>query len=107
MKKKRNLFEELKEGFKVLADERSGKVTLRKVTPQALASVEVTADEIRQVRESAHVSQAIIAHRLHVNLRTWQNWEQGKAKPNAQAAVLIKLVEKHPETLELLAGHTF
>jgi putative transcriptional regulator len=43
-----------------------------------------------------------MARRLRVNQRTYQNWEQGKAKPNAQAAVLIKLVEKHPETLRLL-----
>jgi putative transcriptional regulator len=100
--KKRNLFDELTEGFNALADERNGKVTLRKVTPQVLAPVEMSADEIRHVREAARVSQAVIAHRLRVNLRTWQNWEQGKAKPNAQAAVLIKLVEKHPETLELL-----
>jgi putative transcriptional regulator len=100
--KKRNLFQELAEGFEALADERNGKVTLRTVAVESLEPVEVTAEEIRQVRESAHVSQAVMAHRLRVNVRTWQNWEQGKAKPNAQAAVLIKLVEKHPETLGML-----
>lgn len=45
---------------------------------------------------------AVMARRLRVNVRTYQNWEQGTAKPNTQAAVLIKLVEKHPETLQML-----
>ena len=100
--KKRSLFSELSEGLDALAAEREGKVTLRKVSVDAPDPVEVSAEEIRNVRESAHVSQAVMAHRLRVNVRTWQNWEQGKAKPNAQAAVLIRLVEKHPETLRLL-----
>ncbi|SAL10068.1 XRE family transcriptional regulator [Caballeronia arvi] len=100
--KKRNLFSELSEGLDALAAEREGKVTLRKVSVEAPEPVEVSAEEIRNVRESAHVSQAVMAHRLRVNVRTWQNWEQGKARPNAQAAVLIRLVEKHPETLRLL-----
>jgi putative transcriptional regulator len=100
--KKRNLFDELVEGFEALSNEREGKVTLRRTTVDEGPPVSITADEIRHVRESAHVSQAVMALRLRVNLRTWQNWEQGKAKPNAQAAVLIRLVEKHPETLGLL-----
>jgi putative transcriptional regulator len=102
--KKRNLFEEMVEGFEALGDEREGKVTLRRVTAEAAEPLEISADEIRRVRESAHVSQAVMAHRLRVNLRTWQNWEQGKARPNTQAAVLIRLVEKHPETLGLLGA---
>ncbi|SAL49222.1 XRE family transcriptional regulator [Caballeronia cordobensis] len=100
--KKRSLFSELSEGLEALSAERQGKMTLRKVSVEAPDPVEVSADEIRHVRETAHVSQAVMAHRLRVNVRTWQNWEQGKARPNAQAAVLIRLVEKHPETLRLL-----
>lgn len=100
--KKRNLFDELVEGFEALSDERDDKVTLRRVSVEEGPPVTITAEEIRHVRESVHVSQAVMALRLRVNLRTWQNWEQGKAKPNTQAAVLIRLVEKHPEMLGLL-----
>ena len=33
---------------------------------------------------------------LRTNVRTLENWEQGRAKPNAQAALLINLVKpKH------------
>ncbi|AEG70750.1 MULTISPECIES: helix-turn-helix domain-containing protein [Ralstonia solanacearum species complex] len=99
---KRNLFAELKEGMDALAAEREGKMTLRKVEVRVLQPIDVTAEEIKAVRAAAHASQAVMARRLRVNVRTYQNWEQGTAKPNTQAAVLIKLVEKHPETLQML-----
>jgi putative transcriptional regulator len=99
---KRNLLAELKEGMEALAAERKGKVTLRRVRVEVPEAVQISPDEIKAVRESTHSSQAVMAARLRVNKRTYENWEQGKAKPNAQAAVLIKLVEKHPETLAML-----
>jgi putative transcriptional regulator len=33
------------------------------------------------------------------------NWEQGRAKPNAEAALLIRLVRRYPDTVQRLAGH--
>ncbi len=99
---KRNLFAELTEGMDALAAEREGKMTLRKVEVRVLQPIDVTAEEIKAVRAAAHASQAVMARRLRVNVRTYQNWEQGTAKPNTQAAVLIKLVEKHPEALQML-----
>jgi putative transcriptional regulator len=101
---KRNLFAELKEGVDALADQREGKVTLRAIDMEVPSPVEVSADEIREMRAKMNVSRAVLAHRLRVNPRTLENWEQGTAKPNAQAAVLIKLVEQHPETLDYLAA---
>jgi putative transcriptional regulator len=99
---KRNLFAELKEGVEELKAAQKGKATLHTVTVEVPDRVEITAEEIKTVREAAHASQAVMARRLRVNERTYQNWEQGRAKPNAQAAVLIKLVEKHPETMQML-----
>ena len=41
---------------------------------------------------------------LRTNARTLENWEQGRAKPNAQATTLIRLVQKYPETVVHLAA---
>lgn len=38
------------------------------------------------------------------NLLGAENWEQGRAKPNAQAALLINLVKRFPDTVERLAA---
>jgi putative transcriptional regulator len=37
-------------------------------------------------------------------VRTLENWEQGRARPNAQAVLLINLVKRFPDTLERLAA---
>ena len=41
------------------------------------------------------------AFKLGVNPRTLERWEQGR-KPNEQAAALIWLVRKYPDTLKRL-----
>jgi len=99
---KRNLFAELKEGLAELKAAHEGRATLHTVKVEIPDKLEVTAEEIRAIRESINASQAVMARRLRVNERTYQNWEQGRVKPNAQAAVLIKLVEKHPEAMQML-----
>ena len=40
--------------------------------------------------------------RLCLNKRTLENWEQGRVKPNAHAAILMLLVHHFPDTLERL-----
>jgi len=102
--KKRNLFAELAEGFDALAEERAGKRTLRTHEVQAMPAPEVTAEELLALRERLHLSRPVFAHYLRTNPRTLENWEQGRARPNAQAALLIRLVERYPDTVERLAA---
>jgi len=40
--------------------------------------------------------------RLRINERTLEKWEQGRAKPNPQAAALVLLVRRYPDTLARL-----
>ncbi|MCL4771596.1 MAG: transcriptional regulator [Burkholderiaceae bacterium] len=101
---KRNLFAELSEGFEALADERAGKKTLRTHEVESRIAPEVTAAELLALRERLHLSRPVFAGYLRTNPRTLENWEQGRAKPNAQAAVLIRLVEKFPDTVQRLAA---
>tara|TARA_R110002110_G_scaffold111137_2_gene276800 strand:- start:977 stop:1138 length:162 start_codon:yes stop_codon:yes gene_type:complete len=41
----------------------------------------------------------VFAALLRTNVSTLRNWEQDRAKPNAQAALLLKLVESAPEEI--------
>jgi putative transcriptional regulator len=50
------------------------------------------------------MSKALFAVYLRTNVRTLENWEQGRAKPNAQAARLINLVKLFPDTVQRLAA---
>lgn len=102
--KKRNLFAEIAEGFEALAEERAGKRTLRTHAVELMPAPEVTAAELLALRERLHLSRPVFARYLRTNPRTLENWEQGRARPNAQAALLIKLVERYPDTVERLAA---
>ena len=99
----RNLFEELTEGFDSLAADRLGKLTLRKTRVAMPAITPVTAADVMRLREQMQLSRAVFARYLRINERTLENWEQGRAKPNAQATVLLSLVKKYPDTVERLA----
>jgi hypothetical protein len=48
------------------------------------------------------VSRSAFAHHLGANPRTLERWEQGRRKPNDQAAALILLVRRYPDTLSRL-----
>ena len=104
MKTTRNLFAELTEGLQALAGERKGKRTLRTHQVEELEPPVVTARELLRLRKRLDMSRAVFARYLRTNVRTLENWEQGRAHPNAQAALLIRLVERHPDTLERLAA---
>ncbi|MEE9927469.1 MAG: helix-turn-helix domain-containing protein [Microvirgula sp.] len=101
---KRNLFAELTEGVDALRAEREGKVTLRKHQVERKAPPCVSAEELLALRTRLHLSRPVFARYLRTNERTLENWEQGRAKPNAQAAILIRLVERYPDTMERLAS---
>lgn len=101
--KKRNLFSEITEGLDALANARVGKQTLRTHEVEINPAPDVTADELTALRERLNLSRPVFARYLRTNPRTLENWEQGRAKPNAQASLLIRLVEKFPDTMERLA----
>ncbi|HEX9673267.1 MAG TPA: transcriptional regulator [Burkholderiales bacterium] len=101
---KRNLFAELTEGFDALKAHREGKRTLRTHAVESKPAPTVTAKELVRVRAKLKLSRAVFARCLRTNERTLENWEQGRAKPNAQAALLIRLVAHYPDTVKRLAA---
>jgi len=101
---KRNLFAELTEGMAALAESCEGKRTLRTHAVEFKPAPKVTPKELIRVRKSLNMSRALFAVYLRTNVRTLENWEQGRAKPNAQAALLINLVKLFPDTVQRLAS---
>ena len=99
----RDLFAELSQGMEALADARQGKRTLRTHAVEYKPAPNVTPQELIRVRKSLKISRALFAVYLRTNVRTLENWEQGRAKPNAQAALLINLVKRYPDTVQRLA----
>jgi putative transcriptional regulator len=99
---KRDIFGELMEGAAAMKGHREGKLTLRNYKVTAARLPIVDSKLIRDTRMKLQCSRAVFARRLHINERTLEKWEQGRSKPNPQAAALVLLVRKYPDTLERL-----
>ncbi len=68
----------------------------------AISNREGDAEIVRETREALKMSRHLFAFKIGVNPRTLERWEQGRSKPNEQAAALIWLVRKYPDTLKRL-----
>ncbi|MBI1815234.1 MAG: helix-turn-helix domain-containing protein [Deltaproteobacteria bacterium] len=101
-RKKRNLFDELMTGVGAMRAHREGKVTLRTHQIEAKPLPRVSAALVRDTRERLNMSQRVFAWKLRINPRTLERWEHGRSAPNEQAAALILLVRRFPDTLDRL-----
>lgn len=99
---KRSVFDELMQGVAEMKSHREGKITLRSYKVAAAPLPQVDSKMIIETREKLQCSRAVFARKLRINERTLEKWEQGRAKPNPQAAALVLLVRKYPDTLERL-----
>ena len=100
--RKRSLFRELMSGVQAMRDHREGRLTLRTHQVEPIAVPPVDSNVVRETREALHMSRQVFAFKIGVNPRTLERWEQGRSRPNEQAAALIWLVRKYPDTLERL-----
>jgi putative transcriptional regulator len=99
---KRKIVDEMMEGIAGMKSHREGKITLRTYKVEAAPLPKVDSKLIRDTRKRLHCSRAVFARRLRINERTLEKWEQGRARPNPQAAALVLLVRNFPDTLDRL-----
>ena len=90
------------EGVAAMKGLREGKITLRSFKVESAPLPKVDSKLIRDTRKKLRCSRAVFARRLRINERTLEKWEQGRAKPNPQAAALVLLVRRYPDTLARL-----
>lgn len=99
----RNLFTELSSALVEAKQHSEGKLTLRTHEVNDISELNISPDEIIGIREQFNMSRGVFARLLHTSSRTLENWEQGRSTPNGQAVTLLKLVQRHPETLAHIA----
>lgn len=72
------------------------KATMREFDETCLAAPPPLAPEqIKLIREAAHVSQPVFARYLNTSESTVQKWEAGTKRPSGMALKLLAVVEKH------------
>lgn len=60
---------------------------------------EVSADFVREIRESTGLSQERFARLCHISVGTLRNWEQGRRRPEGPAAALLTAIWNDPENV--------
>jgi putative transcriptional regulator len=71
------------------------RITLREFDRLCLPPVEpLEPEQIKHIRESSRVSQAVFARLLNTSVSTVQKWEVGQKKPTGTALKLLRLVQK-------------
>ena len=89
MAKKRNLFGEVREGLEAYRDR-----------PETLPRREVSAPDVKAIREQFGLSQAQLAAFLNVSKRTLENWEQRRRGPTGPAQTLLRIMEREPQAIK-------
>ena len=70
-------------------------VTMREFDRLCLPGVDkLPPDRIKDIREKAHLSQAVFAAYLNISVSTVQKWEIGAKKPNGIALKILNLIQK-------------
>ena len=88
-----------KEHFKklVASIKEAGEIKAGRKAPSRI--YEINPPEIKNVREKLNVSQNEFALMIGVSVRTLQNWEQGRRKPEGPAKALLRIALKNPSAL--------
>jgi putative transcriptional regulator len=92
---KRDIGLEILEGIREIKAYKAGKKALRTHTLKRPASPQ-------KIRAKLQMSQAAFAGLMGVNVRTIQDWEQGRRKPSGPAEALLRIAEQHPEVFTKL-----
>lgn len=95
-KRKRRILEEVHETARGLKN--AGIISKRRMAEfDALCHLDVhemPPQQIKSLRERAHVSQAVFAAVLNTSVSTVQKWEIGDKKPSGPSLKLLNLIER-------------
>jgi putative transcriptional regulator len=96
--KKESIFKDLKQSLNEALEDAQGKKELR-TTILPAPPPNLTALEIKKMRESLGVSQSVFAKGLNVSVKTVQSWEQNLKKPSGASLKLLSLTSQKPDLI--------
>jgi putative transcriptional regulator len=71
------------------------KVTMRSFDASCLVNPDLSAEDIKLLREKNQLSQPVFANYLRTSESTIQKWETGAKRPSDMAMKLLSVVQKH------------
>lgn len=65
-----------------------------------IPEIQLTTEQIKEIRESLSLSQTVFAKLLNVSPSSIRQWEQGKRQPTGSTRVLLDLLKRSPHILD-------
>ena len=78
----------------IMDDAKYEKITLRHAKAPMITAQPISPDEIKQVRERAHISQAVFARYLYVSTGYISQLERGIKQPTGPALALLNVIRR-------------
>lgn len=95
IEKRTALGREVEEALNEVLDDVRGLVVL----PSRIVD-DPSAERIRALRKRMKLSRQKFADRFGLDVRTLQDWEQGRRVPDRAARVLLTVIDREPEAVE-------
>ncbi len=92
-----SLFDEIKLGLEQAIDYNNGKLEARRTVRSILPLETFSAMEIKEIRKSTGMTQALFAKYMGVSVKTVEAWESGKNKPEGSARRMLALTREDPQ----------
>lgn len=67
--------------------------------------IAISPEDIKSIRNTLNISQAVFANILDVNQSIVAKWEQGQRNPNGTARVLLDALKRNPHILDYRLTH--
>jgi putative transcriptional regulator len=98
-KRKVKIFSDLKRSLHQALEYEQGRKDGLRVTELPPPPKPLTPRQIRAIRQSFNVSQAVFARIINVSTNTVESWEQGARRPREASLKLLTIAHRHPEVL--------
>lgn len=98
-KTKVNIFGDMREALGDAAAYERGETINLRVTRIPPRPRQLSAKEVRRIRQTLNASQALFATYLNVSPNAVRSWEQGTRRPRQAALKLLLIAKKNPRAL--------
>lgn len=92
-----NICEDIKIGLNQAIEYEKGTIKAKKTRMLVKPVRFFSAKEVKEIRQGAHMTQALFAKYLGVSVKTVEAWEAGTNRPNGSAARLLEITRDDPE----------
>lgn len=96
-----NVFESIMTGLNEAVEYEKGNLPAKKTTLTVEPLPEMTADDIKNIRNNIGLTQAMFAAVIGVSTKTVEAWEAGTNRPIGPARRMLSLIQFNPDILKV------